>query len=140
MRHTLGASLNIRHNLFFFFLNTPPPPKFSPFPPPAPLPFYGRGTRLGDGAAGNLSNEGRPARPPRRSRSCPSCAPQDQTESVLGRDLQPDRDPARCRRAVSAAGYPAQAGVGGARDEREHGARHGECATASPVAWSGWPC
>src|SRR3989442_14872215 len=24
---------------FFFFLNKPPPPKFSPLPPPAPLPF-----------------------------------------------------------------------------------------------------
>src|SRR2546429_1664935 len=26
--------------IFFFFLNDPPPPKFSPLPPPAPLPFW----------------------------------------------------------------------------------------------------
>src|SRR5256886_14259001 len=25
---------------FFFFLNEPPPPEFSPFPQPAPLPFW----------------------------------------------------------------------------------------------------
>src|SRR3954464_14175766 len=33
--HTLLPS----PSFFFFFLNNPAPPKFSPFPPPAPLPI-----------------------------------------------------------------------------------------------------
>src|SRR5205823_6714528 len=68
---------------------------------------------------------------PSGPRSCPPCTPQDQTESLLGRDLQPDRDSARCRRVVSVARYPAQAGLGGARDEREHGDGDGQRAVAT---------
>src|SRR5207249_11459189 len=66
--------------------------------------------------------------------SCAPCATQDQAESVLGRDLQPDGHPARGRRAVSVTGNPAQARVGRARDERQHRDGYGECpsATAAP--------
>src|SRR5205807_1957091 len=67
----------------------------------------------------------------RRTCSCSPGAPQDQAESLLGRDLQPDRHPACRRRVVSVAGHPAQAGVGGSRDEREHDDGDSERSAAS---------
>src|SRR5437773_1936041 len=77
------------------------------------------------------TNEGGPGRRRSCARAGPPSAPQDQAESLLGGDLQCDRYPARCRRFVSSARNPAQAGVGSAGDERQHRDGYLQCAVTA---------